>query len=176
MYFWIGCKLPEDFEQEIRSHCLALNQQFGLNTVAFELPQHISLKISFQCNHVDKVLVDLESFLSTQSPFKVQILDIEQAGSILWLTVAESDILNRLHEELDSRMESRFGIAQHEFDKCFRFHSTLFLDADTKGIAQMHAALESYPFARTLHINTFLLGTSKTGDAGSYCVVRKIKV
>ena len=47
MYVWIGCKLPESFEREIRTLCLKENDNLQLDTAAFELPQHISLKISF---------------------------------------------------------------------------------------------------------------------------------
>ena len=48
MYIWIGCKLPAGFEREVRTFCLEQNRDIGLNTVAFTLPQHISLKISFE--------------------------------------------------------------------------------------------------------------------------------
>ena len=33
MYVWIGCKLPESFETEIRSLCLEGNKTLGLDTV-----------------------------------------------------------------------------------------------------------------------------------------------
>ena len=46
MYIWIGCKLPEDFDAELRQCCLEANADIGADTVAFSLPQHISLKIS----------------------------------------------------------------------------------------------------------------------------------
>ena len=174
MYLWIGCKLPEDFQQEIRTHCRKLNEKIGLETIAFGLPQHISLKISFSTDHSEEILADLESFLSGQPPFSVQVTGIQQLGSILWLCTAENDVLQRLHRELDDRLESRFGIAQHEFDKAFQFHSTLYLDADTEKIAQMHSALRDYPFARRLPIDTFLLGLSETGKPGTYRVVRQI--
>lgn len=176
MYLWVGCKLPEDFEQEVRSHCLLLNQQIGLDAVAFELPQHISLKISFQTDKPEDVLADLENFLALQKPFDVQIMAAEQERNILWLPVAENETLNHLHAELDARLESRFGIPQHEFDKCFKFHSTLFMDADIEKISQMCAMLKHYPFARKLTVDTFLLGISETGKPGTCRIVRHIKV
>ena len=176
MYLWVGCKLPEEFEQEIRRHCLILNQLIGLDTVAFELPQHISLKISFQAEHPDEILAHLEAFLSTQAPFDVQILNAEQFGQILWLTISENETLNRLHAELDAQLEHRFEIPQHEFDKCFKFHSTLFMDADTQKVSQMYATLKDYPFTRKLTVDTFLLGQSETGKPGTCSIVRRIKV
>ena len=175
MYLWVGCKLPEEFEREIRAHCLKLNQSVGLRTVAFELPQHISLKISFQTDRPEEVLADLETFLAAQKPFVVDVLEAEQLGSILWLTIGENEALNHLHQELDVLLESRFGIPQHEFDKCFKFHSTLFMDPDTDKAAQMYDALREYSFAQTLSVDTFLLGISETGKPGTYHIIRQIK-
>ena len=92
MYIWAGCKLPADFEADIRSRCLDLNRDIRLSTVAFSLPQHVSLKISFQSETYDDILDYLEDFLSKQSPFSLRIQNPEQAGSILWLPV--EDMLN----------------------------------------------------------------------------------
>ena len=176
MYLWIGCKLPESYQREIRAHCRILNETIGLDTVAFDLPQHISLKISFSTDRAEEVLSDLEGYLSAQSPFTVQITGLQQLGSILWLCAAENETLKRLHRQLDDRLEHRFGVPRHEFDKAFQFHSTLFLDANTEKIIQMREALRDYPFARTLSVDAFLLGLSETGKPGSYRVVRQIKL
>lgn len=176
MYIWIGCKLPEEFEKEIRAHCLALNEQIGLDPVAFLLPQHVSLKISFETDLAEEILEDLTQFAAEQRPFAVRIKGIEQAGNILWMPVAENDRLRQLHDALDARLEHSFGIPQHEFDKCFLFHSTLFMDGDKEKLAKMQAALADYPVARELVVDTFLLGQSETGKPGTCRVVREIKV
>ena len=176
MYIWIGCKLPEDFASSIRSSCMELNRDIGLSTVAFLLPQHISLKISFQSEKYDEILDYLENFLSKQSPFSLRIKNPEQAGSILWMPAEENHCLRQLHEQLDAQLEQRFGIPQHQFDKCFLFHSTLFMDPDTDKIAKMHRLLEEHPIAQELQVDTFLLGLSETGKPGTYRVVREIKV
>lgn len=176
MYIWIGCKLPDEFEKEIRAHCLALNEQIGLDPVAFLLPQHISLKISFETDRAEEVLEDLAQFAADQNPFTVRLKGIEQAGNILWMPVATNDHLQQLHDTLDARLQSRFGIPQHEFDKCFLFHSTLFMDGDKEKLAQMQVALAGYPVARELVVDTFLLGQSATGKPGTCHIVRKIKV
>ena len=176
MYIWIGCRLPESFEQEIRRHCLALNEKIGLSTVAFDLPQHISLKISFQTDRPEEVLEELTAYASAQQPFSVDILDAERMGNILWLPAAENETLDRIHRELDALLKNKFGIPQHPFDKCFRFHSTLFMDPDTEKVIQMEKALGSYPFARDLRVDTFLLGASETGEPGSYRILREIRL
>lgn len=176
MFLWIGCKLPEEFESEIRQHCMAANQQIGLNTLAFQLPQHISLKISFQTECVDDVLNTLVAYLVQQTPFSVELDHIEQVGNILWIPVEESIHLKRMHAELDSLLEQRFSIGQHEFDKCFLFHSTLFIDSNEEKIAQMAGMLATYSLPRKLPVDTFLLGISETGKPGSYHIVHQIQV
>ena len=175
MYIWVGCKLPETFAQEIRNRCLEENRQIGLDTVAFLLPQHVSLKISFWTEMDAQVIEDLTAYLSSQKPFTLRIRNAEQAGQILWLPVAENEVLQRLHAELDARLEEGFGIRQHAFDKQFLFHSTLFLDTDTEKIARMQDALAAYPMERELAVDTFLLGCSESGKAGTYRVIREIK-
>ena len=176
MYIWVGCKLPESFEQEIRIRCLELNHAIGLDTVAFSLPQHVSLKISFQSERYEEIVAYLTGFLSVQKPFSLRIRQAEQAGNILWMPVAENEALRQLHTQLDALLEKRFCIGQHEFDKCFLFHSTLFMDADAGKIASMQEALAQYPVEREMPVDTFLLGLSETGKAGTYRVVRQIKV
>lgn len=176
MFVWIGCKLPWDFEQEIRTRCLELNRGIGLDTAAFSLPQHISLKISFETKQPDAVLEELTAWLGEQKPFFVHVQNPEQAGNILWLPFSENSNLKRLHAELDRRLEEKFGVAQHPFDKAFLFHSTLFMDEDAEKIAVMRHLLLDYPMERELQVDTFLLGLSETGKAGSYRVAREIKV
>ncbi len=176
MYIWIGCKLPADFERELRRHCLAANRQIVLDTTAFSLPQHISLKISFDTPEYETVLAELADYLSAQHPFSVRLDSAEQVGKILWLPVAENTTLQLLHYQLDDLLKRRFGIPQHEFDKTFLFHSTLFIDENTGKIEAMKNTMADFPLPRALNIDTFLLGLSPDGTNGSYSVVQTIKV
>ncbi len=174
MYVWIGCKLPEEFEREIRTLCLKRNQNIGLSTVAFSLPQHISLKISFETECHEKVLDVLAAYLSCQAPFAVRVQKPERMGNILWLPVAENPQLQRLHMELDARLESNFGVPQHPFDKAFMFHSTLFVDEDTAKLSVMEKLLTANFADQELTVDTFLLGLSETGQPGTYRVAKTI--
>ena len=176
MFLWIGCKLPVDYEKEIRSYCLKKNESIGLNTLPFSLPQHISLKISFESAYTDQIAEYLKVFFAPQKPFSVHISGIEKMGQILWLTVEENPILQQLHESLDQQLEKRFKITQHPFDKDFQFHSTLFMDGDGEKIDKMAVILAGYPFARELMVDTIVLGTSKSGKPGSYHVIEEIKL
>ena len=174
MYIWIGCKLPEEFEQEIRSVCLEKNQELGLDPVAFSLPQHISLKISFETERVKEILEDLPRFFAAQPSFAVQICEVQQNGNILWMTVGVNEILRQLHEKLDGYLMERFDIRQHLFDTCFQFHSTLFIDPDREKIAEMRVALAHLDLPREMMVERVLIGTSVSGKAGTYSVVRRI--
>ena len=162
MYVWVGCKLPEDFSAPLRGHCLELNQAIGLNTAPFSLPQHISLKISFDAGtDYDPIVHWLKAELSKEHSFYVNLHSPEQMGSILWLPVAENSHLAALHQKLDEELQRHFGIPQHPFDREFLFHSTLFMDEDTEKLSCMTAELSSLTFPQPLKIDTFLIGLSR---------------
>lgn len=177
MYIWIGCKLPEDFEREIRARCLALNEAIGLNTVPFSLPQHVSVKISFDAGaRTDEIIEYLTCLLSEESQFYVNPISITREENVIWIPIGEQERLSLLHQKLDRKLEQRFGIPQHEFDKHYFFHSTLFIDRDAGKIRQMHEQLRTFPLPTSLPVDTILLGTSPDGRSDSYHVVREIKL
>ncbi len=175
MYIWIGCALPEDFEASIRRAALDANREIGANTAAFSLPQHISLKISFDArDRAAEILAALDTLLSNEAPFYVNPKTIEQNGSILWVTFEENERLSRLHRLLDGVLEQKFGIPQHPFDRTFLFHSTLFQDENNEKLSQIIRAMADFPLPAHLQIDRFLLGTSPNGTPGSYQVVAQI--
>ncbi len=174
MHIWVGCRLPEDFEKALRAKCLEENRFVGLDTRHFCLPQHISLKISFPTDWAGEVLSWLRAYLSQQEAFSVTMERMERIPGVLWLKVAENPVLDRLHAALDARLEEKFGVLQHELDKCFCFHCTLFLDEDGEKLEKMAARLRSLPLPQTLQVDTFLLGLCPDGDPGGYQVVAEI--
>lgn len=177
MYIWVGCALPQEFETALRARCLELNHNIGLDTSGFSLPQHISLKISFHADEqqTDGILDFLTALLQGKEKFYVNLSGIENTGSILWLRFAENAHLQVLHQILDTQLLQHFGIPLHTFDKAFLFHSTLFM-GDPEGLARMHRLLAEFPLPRSLPVDTILLGTSPTGEGGSYRVVRQISL
>ena len=176
MYFCTGCKLPEDFEASIRGKCLELNRDVGLDTSGFSLPQHISLKISFDAgDRYPQVLDAIGHLLRREPPITVHPTAIESHGGILWITFRENAQLRRLHNLLDRELEREFGIRQHLFDKAFLFHSALFV-GNEQDIREMGEKLADYPLPESLEIDTFAQGLSEVGKSGTYRVVREIKV
>lgn len=178
MYIWVGCKLPERFEEELRGVCLAHNRDIGLDTAAFDMPQHISLKISFAADdgQAEEIFAFLEDLLSRESRFYVNLLPPEILDTILWLPVLEAPTLRRLHDTLDRELLTRFGISPHPLDQCFFFHSTLFMDPDTGKLSRMRQLLSHDCPGGTLPVEGFLLGCSPNGEPGSYRIRKEIKI
>ena len=176
MYIWIGCRLPQSFETALRQFCRQANADLQLSEAAFQLPQHISLKISFDAgDHWQAVIERLKSWCNAQRPCTVSLQSPQQVPGVLWLPVAENDTLRKLHRDLDALLETEFHIPQHPFDKDFRFHSTLFQDADEK-LAQIYPRLTDLHFPEPLGINTFLLGIAQENAPGAYRVTEQITV
>lgn len=168
--------MPTDFERNIRSVCLAQNEDIGLDTSGFALPQHILLKISFEAGEqLEGILDAVEALLRRECQFYVNPSAIELVGNILWIAFKENGTLRRLHNLLDRNLKRDFGIPQHFFDKVFRFHSTLFVGHE-EDIQRIHGLLKDYPCPEALSIDTFLLGVSESGKSGTYRVIREIKL
>lgn len=174
MFVWVGCAVPEAVAAPLRAHCLACNEKLGLSAVAFSLPQHISLKISFSVPDPEPVLDFLEDVLSQESRFTAAFADIARLNNILWCGVQENHRLRQLHQKLDSLLQAHWGIVPHPFDLDFRFHSTLFMDPDQEKLEQMRTMLHNYPLSPSFPVTTCLLGVSPSGVPGSFQVVREI--
>ncbi len=175
MFLWIGCKLPESFSSELRAHCYRAEHFPQLDTSGFTLPQHISLKISFEVEQADGIVSFLGELLGRQQPFSVHPRQVAREGGILWISFAENAPLKKLHNLLDRELLQNFSIRQHPFDKEFLFHSTLFM-GPPELLEQTKRHMDSLPLPQELPIDTFLIGISETGKSGSYRVIREIKV
>lgn len=175
MYIWIGCKLPESFSSLLRAHCCRAEHFQQLDTSGFTLPQHISLKISFETDRPDEIVQCISRLLSRQQPFRVRPLSVSREGSILWIPFEPDAPLKELHALLDQKLLQNFEIPQHPFDKNFLFHSTVFMGAPEL-LEQTKPFFDQFPLPEYLPIDTFLVGVSETGESGSYRVIREIKV
>lgn len=128
MYLWVGAVFDSNAENEIRSIANKLNENYNLSTVAFSLPQHISLKISFDCVDYKGVIDFIKGKLSAFSPFEVKINDVTKIdGSLIWLEIEENETLRKMHNLLNKSLLDTFSIPLKSFDgEGFKFHSTLF--------------------------------------------------
>ena len=174
MYIWTACDVSKVFDS-LRDACIKINRAFNLDEVAFSLPQHISLKISFEVD--DSVAADviefISEYLSGQGSFNINGPKVELFDSILWLAFDEDSNLSRIHLELDTLLWEKYGIPLHEFDRSFKFHSTLFID-EPKGLVKIQELISRLSLPDKVSINSFLIGTSSSGKAGEYSVIKKI--
>jgi len=174
MYIWVGCALPKEFENTVRGHVLENAGDLMLDFSGFSLPQHISLKISFEAGEAyEKVLDLMEQILRCETKLSVVPGGIDHEGRILWIRFLENPRLQQLHGMLDSKLQERFGISQHPFDRNFIFHSTLCM-GEAGDVRRMEERLCRLVPLEEMVIDTFLLGVSETNASGSFRVVRKI--
>ncbi len=174
MYIWIACDVSKSLDH-IRELCKEKNKSLGICDVAFTLPQHISLKISFEVpdNIAPRVIDDVSAYLSMERAFSLSAPRPELFGSILWLKFEDSEILSRMHRDLDSLLLGKYAIPQHEFDKSFLFHSTLFIDGE-KNLLPMFEYVLTLGLPGKVDVSSFIIGTSDSGQAGTYSVIKTI--
>lgn len=176
MYIWTGCCLPEAFAEPLRRQVEAANRDLQQDLSGFTLPQHISLKISFEGGDATAEILDaIEGVLRQEKEFYVNPIAIEQKYNCLWVAFQAQEQLTRLHETLDSMLESRFGIPRHLYDQYFQFHSTLCLGQPEK-LLQLLQRLGEVELPETLKVDTFAMGVSESGKSGTYRVARTVKV
>lgn len=175
MYIWVALDTSEALSA-VRSRAILENLTVGLSEVAFSLPQHISLKISFYVDDciAEAVIESLTAFFKTIPQMPVRPLMPEEKEGLLWVKIEESDYLISLHVALDEKLFREFGVTPHPFDRAFLFHSTLFQDADQGKISLMAERISDLVFSEEILPQGFLIGVSESGRAGSYQVVKTI--
>ena len=180
MYVWIGCDINPKFI-EYREKVKELNADLNLSEFALNLPQHISLKITFEMEEAlaKHCIKDIVEHLKTAKPFtarveKLELHDDERRNDgIIWLRMEENEQFKELHKELDEIAIS-YAVKPHALDKQFIFHSTILMDEDKEKLAVMFERLKDIPYPEELKINTFLVGHSD--DNITFKVDRRIKV
>ena len=142
------------------------------------LPLHVSLKISFEVEDriSDVVIQAIAEYLSSQSPFLLRTHEIECYTRVTWISIHPSMMLEDLHHGLDHIMESCFGIQPHEFDRAFRYHASLYYADDGKHVQEAYQILKDISVPEQLLADTFVIGVSESGVAGTYHVIKTISV
>ena len=175
MYIWVGCDINPKF-LEFREKVKEFNADLNLSERALNLPQHISLKITFEMDEAlaKHCIKDIVEHLKTVKPFmaKIEELELRDEG-IIWLRMEEKEEFKALHKELDEIAIS-YAVKPHALDKQFIFHSTVIMDEDKEKLATMFEKVKTLPYPEELKINTFLVGHSD--DNITFKVDRRIKV
>ncbi len=180
MYLWVGAVFDSEAENEIRNMANKLNENYSLSTVAFSLPQHISLKISFECDNYIKVIDYIKAKLTSFSSFDVEINDVSKIdGSLIWLEVCENETLRKIHNLLNESLSDVFAIPLKSFDgEGFKFHSTLFFDSR---VSVAHQKLidefkNQFSLPKKYIINEIKFAIAPTVAAGKFKIIDSLKL
>ncbi len=177
MFIWVGINVEEQLK-EIRSAVDGVFEKTVISNVTCQLPLHISLKISFEINNelFDEVLNDIVSIYEEQKPFKIYVKGIEKHENIMWIRMYSNDEIEALATFLNMMLKEKYGVPLHEYDLDFIFHTTLFMDDDAEKINTAHTLLGNLVLPETLVANSFVIGTSDTGENGTYRVYKTVQV
>ena len=172
MYIWVA--IDVDKQLEIQKEIVKnIEEKIGIKqSNASLLPLHISLKISAEVpKHYEAGLrKDITLLFESTNAFVVEVDRIELRNTIVWIKMKESEQLTKLHNELCSLYNDKYGIALHEFDMYFMYHSTLFLDSDESKVQEAFEIVKTIELPTRLTANRFIIGSSPKGKIGTYSV------
>ncbi len=175
MYVWTAVNVDGQLE-EIKKEAQRIEKEIGFENSAFDLPSHISLKISFPVDAADeaRVVETILAYYKTLKPFSVHVAGIEVEDTIVWIRIEETDVLHKIHSDLDEILLEKHGITPHRFDLDFKFHSTLFLDSDKEKIISAYNQVKDSEIPSLLCANQLIIGTSQSGKIGTYRVTHSV--
>ena len=176
MYIWLGINVDEQL-CEVRDRAYEVNKRLEFENFCYTLPFHISLKMSFYVDDgkFDEVVADIESYYATIEPFEIDIKGIENEQVIVWVRMRESERLNKIHDNLNELLLSKYGVGLHEYDADYKFHTTLFMDGNTDKINDAFELVKNASLPQKLVADRFLIGRSQSGRLGTYSVYKEIK-
>jgi len=177
MHIWTAISF-EDQLAELRNQCTSISEELALPNPSLTLPIHTSLAISFEVSDEQspEVITDLTDYFTSLTPFSVHTGQIEQNGSIIWLKMEESPELIGIHNHLIDLLQRRYGVEPHPFDLAFQFHATLFFGGDEHALSIALSRIKRAPLPNALTACKFVIGTSPSGQPGSYSVCREIRI
>ena len=180
MYIWIGLVLEKDDENYIRDICKEENKYFNIKEQAFSLPQHISLKTSFNVNENIAVIQYLKEELKNINAIQLEVCNLTIIdGKVIWLDIEENTFLRELHNKINFLLKEKFNIGLSEFDgENFKFHSTLFQENEyNENINKIGLVLkEKFKIPFLVNIKELSFGISEVGRVGTYKVIDKIEL
>lgn len=180
MYIWTGLIFNRDNENNIRKICKEVNKKYNLDNKSFSLPQHISLKISFDTKKYVEVINHIKSILENQIKMKIKIIGISKINNgVVWLDVEENNELRKIHNLLNEGLKEKYNIPLANFDgDNFKFHSTLFQD---KNISDEHQQLiseisDKLKLPIEIEVDEINFGISEVCEVGTFKVVDRLKL
>lgn len=174
MYIWTGMVLPKNFEEKIRNICRNINKDFNVSEQSFSLPQHISLKTSFNIENYIEVIEYMKELLKDIKSINIKVIGISKINGVIWLDIEENKQLREIHNTLNKKLWERFEVPEIKFDgQNFKFHSTLFQDmeSDDKLTDMFPILRKEFEFPIEFETNKINFGISEVGKVGTYKVI-----
>ena len=176
MIVWVGIDMDSQYGL-VKEVTKAVEKEVGVDHSNFTLPMHVSLKISFNVEERDFQAVEdvITAIYDRTEPFEIAVKGIELHENICWIRMKENPRLNALSEELNYTLRDKFGVPLHEYDLDFKFHTTLFMDDDAEKVAKAYEKVKDIPVPDKLMARRFVIGTSESGDLGTYKIYKTIE-
>lgn len=179
MYIWTGLIFNKNDEMKIRKICKEVNYDYNVSEQSFTLPQHISLKTSFDTENYIEIINYMKSILKDNlSNIKIVITGISKLNNgVIWFDIEENEILRNLHKMLNEKLLEKYEIPLIKFDgENFQFHSTIFQDIniDDKLNNMVETLKGKFEFPMILDINEINFGISEIGTVGSFRIFDKL--
>jgi 2'-5' RNA ligase len=134
MYIDFALLVDHNIHNYARKLALEINEKYHTGLAASLLPQHISLKQSFEVNQIEEVEKYFDGLAQEIIPFeitfsKTDLITFTKGNSeigILWMDTEENQQLRNLHNKINKDLMEQFGIMLLGPDgEKFHFHSTL---------------------------------------------------
>lgn len=174
MFIWTAIDVSNQLT-DIRQKVAALSVP---SNPCLTLPLHISLKISFEVDDciTDEVIEALSRYLESRRLFTVRVAGMEKHQRLVWIAIRPDESLVQLHQDLDRMLMERFGIAQHPFDKAFLFHTSLYMNEAGTHVDEVYDAVMDDTIPEILTAEKYVIGTSSTGEPGTFTVYKTISI
>ena len=106
--------------------------------------------------------------------YEIEVKKLEQCDNIIWLTMQDNFMLRCFHNFLDLLFLDKYDIDQHEFDKDFIFHTSVLILDNKEHLQPAFNEISNITLPTTLIANKIIIGSSLTGEAGTYTVNEEI--
>lgn len=134
MFICIAALLDDTSQNRIRAKTMRLMEHYRLPATAVLLPQHVSLKMTFQCLNPEKLVAYFDALADAASAAEIALdmieaIPIEDHGKpsgLIWYTVVDDGRLRAVHNRLNDDLPALLGIQNSSTDgDQFRFHTTV---------------------------------------------------
>lgn len=176
MYIWFGINIDNNIV-EFKKNFLELTQKYNAIPQFNYHPAHISLKITSEIKDelFEPILDDCFDYYKTLTPFKIKSDKIEIENSFMWLRWLNNDNLESVHTNLCDLMNIKYKIPLHQFDYEYKYHTTLFANADklNKELTKEIYALE---IPQKITASNFFIGFSKDNKSENFKIYKSIEL